>query len=75
METRKHAYGPAVDLWSAGIILFMLLGGYPPFYSENEVRRELGVDLVRCGLLAKSLQACPTRPRRWEMFAQIRTGD
>lgn len=38
LETRKSAYGPQVDLWSAGIILFMLLGGYPPFFSENEVR-------------------------------------
>ncbi|KAK9904665.1 hypothetical protein WJX75_000026 [Coccomyxa subellipsoidea] len=29
-------YGPAVDLWSAGVVLFILLGGYPPFYDENE---------------------------------------
>lgn len=29
-------YGPAVDLWSAGVVLFILLGGYPPFYDESE---------------------------------------
>ena len=29
-------YSPAVDLWSAGVVLFILLGGYPPFYDENE---------------------------------------
>lgn len=29
-------YGPAVDLWSAGVVLFILLGGYPPFYNDNE---------------------------------------
>eukprot|EP00976_Prorocentrum_cordatum_P051551 1040838-Prorocentrum_minimum.AAC.1 len=29
-------YGKEVDLWSAGVILFMLLSGYPPFYDENE---------------------------------------
>lgn len=31
-------YGPECDLWSAGIILFILLGGYPPFYDESEPR-------------------------------------
>ena len=31
-------YGPECDQWSAGIILFILLGGYPPFYDESEPR-------------------------------------
>lgn len=23
-------------MWSSGVVLFILLGGYPPFWSENE---------------------------------------
>jgi serine/threonine protein kinase len=29
-------YGPKVDAWSAGVVLFVLLGGYPPFWAESE---------------------------------------
>ncbi|KAK3254710.1 hypothetical protein CYMTET_36083 [Cymbomonas tetramitiformis] len=35
--TREDAYTAAVDMWSAGIVLFILLGGYPPFYDESEM--------------------------------------
>lgn len=33
-----YTYGPECDIWSCGIILFILLGGYPPFYDESEPR-------------------------------------
>jgi len=33
-----NKYSFTVDLWSAGVILFILLGGYPPFYDEHEPR-------------------------------------
>eukprot|EP00210_Caulerpa_lentillifera_P007251 g6937.t1 len=39
-------YSVAVDMWSAGVILFILLGGYPPFYSKSDA--EL-FELIRRG--------------------------
>ena len=37
-EDGADHYGVEVDMWSAGIVLFVLLGGYPPFYDESEPR-------------------------------------
>lgn len=32
----KEKYGKPVDLWACGVILYILLVGYPPFWDDNE---------------------------------------
>ena len=29
-------YGAAADMWSVGVVVYILLCGFPPFYAEEE---------------------------------------
>lgn len=32
---KKERYGTKVDMWSMGVIMFIMMGGYPPFYADT----------------------------------------
>lgn len=34
----RKPYDSAVDMWSVGVITYILLGGYPPFHDDNQAR-------------------------------------
>jgi calcium-dependent protein kinase len=35
-EVLKESYGPECDIWSCGVIMFILIFGRPPFDGDND---------------------------------------
>ncbi|XP_058224819.1 calcium-dependent protein kinase 8-like [Rhododendron vialii] len=45
-EVLKCNYGPEIDVWSAGVILYILLCGVPPFWADTE--QGVAKAIIRC---------------------------
>jgi serine/threonine protein kinase len=43
----RQPYGASVDIWSAGIITYTLLGGYPPFYDDSDNHNKLFRKIIK----------------------------
>ncbi|KAM4750937.1 calcium/calmodulin-dependent protein kinase type II delta 2 chain isoform 1-T1 [Anableps anableps] len=46
---RKDPYGKPVDMWACGVILYILLVGYPPFWDEDQHRLYQQIKAGACG--------------------------
>ena len=54
-EVFNSYYNEKCDVWSAGIILYILFCGYPPFfgYSESEIEKKILIGDYEFGKLIK----------------------
>lgn len=52
-EILRRRYGKEVDLWAAGVILYILLSGQPPFYGETE--QAIFASIQRCKARARTV--------------------
>lgn len=60
-------YGMPVDMWSVGVITYILLGGYPPFHDDNQAKL---YQKIKKGECYRGSYAFPTFHAKDEWWAE-----
>lgn len=55
---KKDPYGIAVDVWACGVILYILLVGYPPFWDEDQKRLYAQIKMCRYSVSCNYWNEC-----------------
>jgi serine/threonine protein kinase len=71
----RKPYGASVDVWALGVIAYILLGGYPPFYDEAEDQGKLFRKIVKGAFAFDSPFWDPVSASAKDLIAQMLTLD
>jgi serine/threonine protein kinase len=67
-KEKRPCYGTQCDIWSAGVIIYILLGGYPPFFDESRKRL---FQKIKAGKFVFHDQVCVSLFVQVERFSEI----
>lgn len=70
-EVLQGSYGPKCDMWSMGVIAYMMVSGAPPFWGNGDAQVGAVVRLLKCWLsdYEHRIDALRCPPRRVVAFS------
>lgn len=72
-EVLRRNYGPQCDIWSLGVVLYILLSGMPPFWGDNE--KEIFTSILRGQLDFQTAPWPAISPAAKDLVTKILTFD